>query len=69
MTFDQLITELRKLNRIQKLQAMQVLVNELAIEEDAFIEVGAVYPIYTPHGNEAAAQTLYDYLQQESSVR
>ena len=63
MSIDQLIVELRKLNRADKLRAMQVLVNDLAAEEDAWLIPGATYEIVTPYNNEAAAQLLFEALQ------
>ena len=63
MTLEQLIHELRKLNRAEKLRAMQVLVNDLAAEEVMSVQSGVSYEILTPYGNEAAAQVLYEVLQ------
>jgi hypothetical protein len=58
-----LIHELRKLNRADKVRAMQVLVAELAVEEDAILMPGAAYDLVTPYGNEAAAQVLFEVLE------
>ena len=63
MTLEQLIEELRRLNRADKIRAMQVLVNELAADERVWLSPGETYEILTPYGNEAAAQVLYDVLQ------
>jgi hypothetical protein len=63
MGLEQIIVELRKLNRADKLRAMQVLVTELSAEEEAWLIPGATYEIVTPYGNEAAAQVLYEVLQ------
>jgi hypothetical protein len=63
MSLQELIHELRKLNRADKLRAMQVLVTELSAEEEAWLIPGATYEIITPYDNEAAAQVLYDVLQ------
>lgn len=63
MSLEQIFVELRKLNRADKLRAMQVLVTELAAEEEAWLIPGATYEITTPYGNEAAAQVLYEILQ------
>ena len=60
MTLEQLLPELRKLNRADKLRAMQILVNDLAAEEEAWLNPDSTYEIITPYGNEAAAQVLYD---------
>lgn len=58
MEFDQLLGELHKLSRVDKLRVVQSLVNELAEEEAAFFKLGVDYPIYTPYGNEGAAALL-----------
>lgn len=63
MLSEGLIRELRKLNRADKLRAMQVLVTELAVEEHINLVPGATYEILTPYGNEAAAQVLLDALE------
>jgi hypothetical protein len=63
MSLEQIIVELRKLNRADKLRAMQVLIAELSAEEGAWLIPGAPYEIVTPYGNEAAAQVLYEALQ------
>ena len=62
MLSENLILELRKLNRADKLRAMQVLVTELAVEEDTLLMPGATYELLTPYGNEAAAQVLSEFL-------
>lgn len=63
MALGDLLAQLSKLNRIEKLRAMQFLANELAAEEEASLSTGAEYPIFTPLGNEAAAETLWQVLQ------
>lgn len=63
MSMEQLIVELRKLNRADKLRAMQVLVTELSAEEEAWLIPGATYEIFTPFDDGDAAQVLYEYLQ------
>ncbi len=62
MISDELLNELHRLNRTEKLRVIQLLANELA-EEEALLISGAEYPIYTPLGNEAAAQTLWEVLK------
>ena len=63
MTLQEVIQEVRKLNRADKLRVMQVLVTELSAEEEAWLIPGVSYDIATPYGNEAAAQVLSDVLQ------
>ena len=63
MQLDQLLDELHKLNRVDKLRVVQSLVNDLAEEEEAFFTPGVEYPINTPYGNEAAAAVLLEALK------
>jgi hypothetical protein len=59
MITPELLDELHKLNRTEKLRVLQVLANELAMEE-ASLTSDLEYPIYTPFGNEEAAQILFE---------
>ena len=61
MLSEKLLSELHRLNRAEKLRVIQVLANELA-QEEALLAPGVEYPIYTPYGNEEAAQTLLKML-------
>jgi hypothetical protein len=63
MTTEELFGELRRLSRADKLRAMQVLVMELASEEDALIVSGASYEVWSPYDATEAAQTLLDMLE------
>lgn len=63
MISNELLEELQKLNRADKLRVIQILAGNLASEEDTYFTSGATYEILTPYGNEAAAQVLYDVLQ------
>lgn len=64
MSLDQILVELTKLNRAEKLRAMQVLVTALTFEEESGLVPGASYELATPYGNDAAAKILLDVLQQ-----
>lgn len=63
MISHELLEELHRLNRADKLRIIQMLAGDLAAEEDVYFTPGATYEIVTPYGNEAAAQVLYDVLQ------
>jgi hypothetical protein len=67
MLSSELIAELHKLTLVEKLRVVQLLVNELAIEQEADFEAGVQYSIYTPYGNEAAAQVLLEILNEEEA--
>lgn len=58
----ELLTELQSLSRADKLRAVQFLVNELAVEEEALMAPGAHYEIWSPYDAPAAAQTQLDLL-------
>lgn len=62
MLSDELVTQLRQLNHVDKLRAMQLLVNEMASEAELLLSPHAEYAIFTPLGNEAAAQSLFEAL-------
>jgi hypothetical protein len=62
MISDELWTQLHKLNRVEKLRVIQVLVNELANDAALLLQPDIEYPIYTPYGNEAAAEILHKVL-------
>lgn len=64
MLSNQLLDELHKLSRADKLRVVQALVNDLAVEEEATFRPGVEYPIYTPYGNEAAAVILEKMLEE-----
>jgi hypothetical protein len=68
MSLEQLIAELRKLSRADKLRAMQVLVSDLSAEEEAWLIPGATYEIATLYDNEAAAHVLYEVLQATDKI-
>jgi hypothetical protein len=63
VSLENIIVELKKLNRADKLRAIQILATELSAEEEAWLVPGATYEIITPYGNEAAAQAMYEVLQ------
>lgn len=58
MLTDSLVHELRRLDRPDKLRAVQILLDELAASEESGLQPGGVYELVTPYGNEAAAQAL-----------
>jgi hypothetical protein len=69
MGVDELLAELRRLDRADKLRAMQVLVTELASEEDALLLPGGEYQVWSPHDAADAAVTLDRLLASEGADR
>jgi hypothetical protein len=67
MLSSELLDELHQLSRAEKLHLVQLLVNDLAAEEDTVFSLGS-YPVYTPYGNEEAARILYEALQAAQST-
>jgi hypothetical protein len=63
MVTKELLDELHKLDRTEKLRVVQLLVNELATQEAPLPLLEGTYPVYTPLGSEAAADVLYGMLQ------
>ena len=58
-----LISDLRKLDRGDKLRVMEFLVLELTKEEGALLKAGAEYPIWSPLNQQEAAQAMLDLLK------
>jgi len=69
MSVEELLTELRKLDRADKVRAMQVLVMELAAEEQALLLPGATYEVWSPYDAAAAAMTLTQLLEADRAAR
>ncbi|MCD8487800.1 MAG: hypothetical protein LRZ84_13970 [Desertifilum sp.] len=68
MTLIELFPALRNLSRTDKLKAMQFLVAELTKEEEASLEAGATYTIYSPLNSHEAAHKLAELLESDRST-
>lgn len=67
MLSEQLLVELRQLNRTDKFRIVQMLVNELAQEEteaESLLQSGAEYEIWSPFDAYEAAETLQAMLDE-----
>jgi hypothetical protein len=60
MTVEELMGELHKLNRADKLRAIQVLAQELAVEER--LVPNAHYEVWSPFDSASTANALMDML-------
>lgn len=60
----QILPELRKLNRAQKLFIMQFLISELAQAENEQIQPNTSYPIWSPYDSHDAAATMLNALRE-----
>lgn len=67
MEMIQLLPELSKLKRAEKLYIMQFLISELAQEEQELIQPGYSYPIWSPHDAHDAASTMLNVLKESDS--
>ena len=65
MTLAEILPSLRQLNNKEKLKAVQFLVTEIAIAEDAVFENGGRYSIWSPFESSEASAKLMELLEQE----
>ncbi|MGH2356318.1 MAG: hypothetical protein ACRDI2_09480 [Chloroflexota bacterium] len=68
MSVEDLLVELQKLNRADKLRAMQLLVMELSSEEDASLVPGAHYEVWSPFDAPSAAESLTRMLEADKAA-
>ena len=62
MSHVELLTTVHSMSRAEKIQLIQILANDLALEEEIRLDAGGIYPIWSPRESEEAAQTLLDLL-------
>ena len=67
MVSTELVEQLRRLNRVDKLEIIQILAAELANEETYSIKSGASYPVWSPYDAVEAANIMLEALNTESS--
>ena len=65
MSTEEVFAELRRLNRVDKLRAMEILVLDLVAEEGALLRSGTQYEVWSPHDASLAAESLTKLLEQE----
>jgi len=64
MVSAELLNTLRTLNRAEKLHVLQVLVSELAQEEEAtLLRPGLAYPVWSPYDAHEAADAMLTVLK------
>ncbi len=73
MVSTELVEKLRRLNRVDKLQDIQLLATQLANEESNLIEnnlikSGASYPVWSPYDAVEAANIMLEALNAETSL-
>lgn len=62
MINEEILDTLRKLNRTEKLEALQVLAHELAQEEKVSLP-NMDFPIWSPYDSYEAAETLRKFME------
>lgn len=65
MLSEELWAKLHKLNRTDKLHVVQVLVNELATEEDVILSAEREYEVWSPYDSAATARQLRELLEKD----
>ena len=68
MTVTELLPTLKNLSRADKLRIMQFLVIELAKEEDALLQPGATYTVWSPYNSHEAAHKLAELLEEDKQT-
>lgn len=63
MPIDELLTSLHELTRADKWRVVQLLVIELAKEENVLIDANAIYPVWSPYNSFKAAEALLSILK------
>jgi hypothetical protein len=63
MVSAKLISTLRELSRAEKLYVMQVLISELAQQENDLIQANQSYPVWSPYGADEAADIMLNALK------
>ncbi|QPC83001.1 hypothetical protein G4Y79_01100 [Phototrophicus methaneseepsis] len=69
MISNELLEELQKLTRADKLRVIQILAGNLVSEEEAYFTPGTTYEIITPYGNETAAETVLKMLEDDRAKK
>lgn len=69
MSTADLFPTLRGLSRAEKLKVMQFLIAELAKEEEATLQAGATYSLWSPLNSHEAARKLSQLLESDSKAQ
>lgn len=68
MVSTELVEQLRRLNRVDKIEVIQLLAAELANEEANLLKPGASYDIWSPYDAVDAANIMLEALNAETSL-
>lgn len=67
MLSSDLVKQLHNLNRADKLRVIQLLVGDLASEEEVYLTTGATYEVWSPYDAPDAAATLLTLLDDDET--
>jgi hypothetical protein len=65
MVLSEILCEVRSLSRVDKIQLIQVLTEELRHDENGLIEPGRSYPVWSPDRAFTAAEVMLQALADE----
>lgn len=68
MVSTELVEQIRKLNRVDKLELIQIIATQLAGEENHLIKFGASYEVWSPYDAIEAANIMLEALQKHKSI-
>jgi hypothetical protein len=63
MLTEKFLEEMRQLSRADKLRIIQMLLHDLAIEENAALDTDSVYEIWSPYDSAETAAALMQMLE------
>lgn len=66
MVSTELVEQIRKLNRVDKLELIQILASQLADEENNLIQPGASYEVWSPYDATEAAHIMLEALKKDT---
>jgi hypothetical protein len=66
MLSDEISAALRRLSRQDKLRALQLLISELAADDE--LQTDTAYAVWSPYGADSAAETLLNMLQRDDET-
>lgn len=65
MISGELLDELQKLDRAEKLEVISILAGELSLEENRRLRAGMTYEVWSPFDSSQAANTLLKMLEHD----
>lgn len=63
MTWTDLLSDLKQIDRADKLRVMQFLLLEIATDEGALMKSGLTYPVWSPYDSYPVAQEMLTLVQ------